>query len=118
MRSLNRNKRKIYYATRVGETAIFDEYGNETGETTPIYSAKKELMCNISPALGEEVVQSFGNLPDYNRTISVSDNKCPIDEDSIIWFDTDKTGRHNYIVIRKADSKNGILYALKEVSVT
>lgn len=118
MRCLNRNKRKIYYATRVGETTIFDEYGNETGETKPLYSATREMMCNISPALGEEAAQSFGNLPDYSRTISVSDTKCPIDEDSIVWFDTDKTGHHNYIVIRKADSKNGILYALKEVSVT
>lgn len=118
MRSLNRNKRKIYYANRIGETKQIDEYGNETGETTPIYGTVKELWCNVSPALGEEAVQAFGNLSGYSRTISVSDVKCPIDENSIVWFGAERTDRHNYIVIRKADSKNGILYALKEVSVT
>ncbi len=118
MRSLNRNKRKIYYANRLGDTPHIDEYGNETGETTPMYSTAKELWCNISPSVGEEAVQAFGNLSGYSRTISVSDRNCPMDENSVIWFGVNPTDRHNYIVIRKADSKNGILYALKEVSVT
>ena len=37
MRSLNRNRREIYYALRVGEVANVDEYGNETGESTPSF---------------------------------------------------------------------------------
>lgn len=118
MRSLNRNKRKIYYANRIGETAFVDEYGNESGETIPMYSAARELWCNISPSVGEEAVQAFGNLSGYSRTISVSDKKCDIDENSIIWFGSNPPNPHNHIVIRKADSKNGILYAVKEVSVS
>ena len=118
MRNLNRNRRWIYYANRTGETADIDEYGNETGESTPTYSEAVGFWCNISATRGEEAVEAFGSFTDYVRTISVADNDCPIDEDTIIWFGTQPPEPHNYIVVRKADSKNGILYALREVTVT
>ena len=118
MRSLNRNKRQIYYALRTGDTANVDEYGNETGERTPTYGERIALRCHISAATGQEAVQAFGSFTGYSRTMSVADNLCPIEEDSIIWFGIEPTDPHNYIVVRKADSKNGILYALQEVTVT
>ena len=118
MRSLNRNKRKIYYALRTGDTANVDDYGNETGERTPTYGKEIALMSNISAATGEEAVQAFGSFTGYSRTMSVADIRCPIEEDSIVWFGAEPPAPHNYIVVRKADSKNGILYALQEVTVT
>lgn len=118
MRSLNRNKRLIYYAKRTSEVANIDEYGNETGETTPVYTTPTPLYCNVSAAYGEEIVSAFGSFTNYSRTISVADNACPIDVDSIVWFGVKPTDPHNYVVVRKADSKNGILYALQEVTVT
>lgn len=118
MRSLNKNKRSIYYALCTGETANVDEYGNETGESTPTYGEKKALRVNISAASGEEAVQAFGSFSGYTRTVCVSDISCPIEEDSVIWFGIEPTEPYNYIVVRKADSKNGILYALQEVTVT
>lgn len=117
MRNLNRNKRQIYYALRLGETVNTDEYGNETGERTPTYGEPLALMCNVSPALGEDAVQAFGSFTDYTRTMCVAENDCPIDESSIVWFGVEPPTAHNYIVVRKADSKNGILYALQEVTV-
>lgn len=118
MRDLNRNKRQIYYALRNGEVANIDEYGNETGELTPVYGAVTPQMCNVSAASGEDAVRAFGNFTGYSRTMFVADNNCPIDEDTIVWFEADPLDPHNYIVVRKADSKNGILYALQEVTVT
>lgn len=118
MRTLNRNKRTIYYALRTGEVENIDEYGNETGETTPVYDPPVELKCNISAATGADAVQAFGSFTNYSRTMCVSDPACPIDEDSIVWFGVPHTDPHNYLVVRKADSKNGILYALREVTVT
>ena len=59
MRNLNRNRRTIYYALRTGETPNVDEYGNETSESTPTYSAITLLRCNVSAAVGSEVVQAF-----------------------------------------------------------
>lgn len=118
MRDLNRNKRLIYYANQVSEVANQDEYGNLTGETTPIYGATNEFYCNISAATGVDAVEAFGSFTNYSRTISVADVNCPIDEKSIVWFGVNPPNPHNYIVVRKADSKNGILYALREVTVT
>ncbi len=117
MRSLKRNKRPIYYALKVDETADKDEYGNETGEVTPVYGAAVALDVNISAATGEDAVQAFGSFTGYSRTMYVADNACPIEEDSIVWFGIEPTEPHNYIVVRKADSKNGILFALREVTV-
>lgn len=118
MRNLNRNKRLIYYALRTGEKADVDEYGNETGESTPTYGEKQALMCNVSAATGTEAVQAFGSFSGYSRTMVIADNSCPIEEDSIVWFGIEPTNRYNYIVVRKADSKNGILYALQEVTIS
>jgi hypothetical protein len=38
-------------------------------------------------------------------------------EQTAVWFGVATTEPYNYIVTRKADSKNGILYALQEVKV-
>lgn len=118
MRTLNRNKRKIYYALRIGEAIDYDEYGNETSETTPVYDTSVELKCNVSATTGADAVQAFGSFTNYVRTMCVSDPNCPIDENTIVWFGVEPNEPHNYIVTRKADSKNGILYALQEVTVT
>lgn len=117
MRNLNRNKRSIYYALQIDEETDLDDYGNETGETTPVYGAPIELKCNISAATGTDAVEAFGSFTGYSRIICVSDPDCPIDEKSIVWFNIEPEEPHNYIVVRKADSKNGILYALQEVTV-
>lgn len=117
MRNLNRNKRVIHYALYMGDEPIYDAYSNETGERKPIYSEIKKLSCNISAASGEEAVQAFGSFTNYSRIACVSDNDCPIAEHTIVWFGAATTGPHNYIVTAKADSKNGILYALLEVKV-
>lgn len=118
MRTLHRNKRRIYYALKVGDEKVFDEYGNETGEVTPIYGDPVEFWCNVSSAGGYESVEAFGSFTAYSRTVCVSDISCPIAEDSVIWLGVTPDEQHNYIVVRRADSKNGILYALQEVTVS
>lgn len=117
MRCLRRNKRQIHYAIYIGDEPIMDEYGNETGESEPLYGDTVELMCNVSAASGDDAVQAFGSFTNYTRAVCVSDNRCPIEERTIVWFGVNTDEPHNYIVTRKADSKNGILYALKEVTV-
>lgn len=117
MRDLNRNKRRIYYAQYKGELPLEDANGFETGEIEPIYGDIQELYCNVSSASGEDAVQAFGSFTNYTRTICVADTDCPISERTIIWFGVAETEPYNYVVTRKADSKNGILYALQEVKV-
>jgi hypothetical protein len=118
MRTLNRNKRQVYYALHINDEPILDEHGNETSETAPVYGEPVALLSNVSGATGADAVQAFGNFTNYSRTMCVADPNCPIDENAIVWFGVSPTDPHNYIVTRKADSKNGILYALREVTVT
>lgn len=117
MRTLNKNKRTIYYALYLGETENTDASGYLTSESTPAYGPPEMLNCNISASVGAEATEVFGGFTNYTRAITVSDINCPMDEDSIVWYGITTDQPHNYIVTKKADSKNGIMYALLEVKV-
>ena len=120
MRDLLRNQRTIYYALRTGELENTDDNGNLTGESTPIYGEKTMLRCHVSASVGNDTVSEFGSFTNYSRTLTVSNINCPIDEDTVIWFGVtpDHDTPPNYIVTKRADSKNGILYALLEVEAS
>lgn len=117
MRTLERNKRPLYYALYLGEVENVDANGHLTSERTPTYGTKTKLDCNVSASAGSDIVEAFGGFTNYTRTITVADTDCPMDENSIVWFGVSIDQPHNYIVTKKADSKNGILYALLEVKV-
>lgn len=117
MRSLQRNWREIYYAVPQGTESIVDEYGNDTLEIRHIYSEPVALSVNISANVGQEAVDTFGLLSGYSRTITFGGSEtCPLVEGSRVWFGVKPTGQHNYVVIKVADSKNGFLIALREVT--
>lgn len=117
MRSLQRNWRDIYYAVPQGSEPIKDEYGNDTLEVRRIYSDPKLLSVNVSANVGQEAANTFGMLSGYNRTITYGGSEtCPLVEGSRVWFGVDYSGPHNYLVIKVADSKNGFLIALREVT--
>ena len=115
MRSVQRNHRIIWYANPTGETEpILDEYGNDTLEVRTIYHEPKKIKCNVGASGGKDVVEIFGSVTEYNRTISFA-GVCPLVEDSKVWFEKDPTLPHNYVVVRVADAKNDVLVALREV---
>jgi hypothetical protein len=114
MRDLKRNHRTFYYATVTGIESILDEYGNDTLETRTKYSAPLTLKANVSANIGQDAVEIFGTQTEYSRTVSMVN--CPLKEGDKIWFDVDPMGEHNYVVAKVADSKNGFLVALREVS--
>ena len=117
MRNLMRNTRLLYYAEPIGEERDIDENGYETGGVSTIYGDAQELRCNVSANYGEQSMQVFGDIGDYSRTISVADNDCPLNTRCVVWFGITPSEPHNYIVVGRADSKNGVLYALREVNV-
>lgn len=116
MRSLQRNWRELHYAIPVSTEPIVDEYGNDTLELSTVYSDPVALRVNVSANAGQEAVEVFGALTDYSRTVTYCGAECPLTEGSIVWFNTDISKSHNYTVIRVADSKNGFLIALREVT--
>lgn len=116
MRNLLRNGRDLYFALVTGEEPIFDEYGNDTLEVRAIYGSPTPLKCNISANTGQESANVFGSQTQYSRVISIAGTSCPLEEGARIWFGADTESAHNYTVVKVADSKNGFLIALREVS--
>lgn len=116
MRDLNRNKRKLWYATKVGSKPILDEYGNDTLEVEEVFSSPLYLLANVSANAGQEAVEVFGSQTEYSRTVSITGVECPLVEGCRVWFGIEPDAQANYTVVRVADSKNGYLIALREVT--
>lgn len=127
MRSLNRNKQRIYYSLYSSKTPILDEYGNQTGEYETTYATPVALDINVSAARGTSDVEQFGINLNYSKSMVTNDLNCPIDETTRLWVGKDAfetveevttVTPHNYVVVSVAKSINSITYAIKEVSVT
>lgn len=127
MRSLCRNKQRIYYALYDKKTPVVDEYGNETGEFDTSYSDPVVYYINVSAARGTAEVEQFGINANYTKTMVTTDMACPITETTHLWVgkkatetvgETEVVVPHNYVVVSVARSINSITYAIKEVSVT
>lgn len=142
MRDLKRNQRSIWYAVPVNTVPILDDYGNDTLEVETVYLPPALLRCNVSASVGQEAVEVFGSQTEYNRTITITGLECPLFEGCQVWFTPksipnfyvtadgqfytasdgtvlrldDTSQVENYVVVRVADSKNGFLVALREVT--
>ena len=126
MKTLTRNKIRIYYANYHDKTPIKDEYGNLTGEYKITYGDPVAVMANVSAARGESTTRQFGEDVSYDRIIVLDDSTFPIAETSILWIDTPpeisdggttKTP-HDYIVKQVAPSLNSVSIAVSKVNVT
>jgi hypothetical protein len=126
MRTLTRNKIRIFYANYRDKLPIKDEYGNLNGEYKISYTNPIAVWANVSAARGEATTQLFGDDVRYDRLIVLDDPHFPITETSILWIDTlpniAEDGRtktpHDYIVKRVAASLNSISIAVSKVSIT
>lgn len=125
MRTLARNKIRIYYANYSGKVPILDEYGNLTGEYDIVYDNPVEIKANVSAARGESTTRQFGEDEGYDRVIVMDDPKAPINVSSVLWIDTvpeiNEDGStdtpYDYIVKQVAPSLNSISIAVSKVSV-
>lgn len=119
MRTLRRNKQKIYYALYSEKTDAVDSQGYFTGEEVKTYGEPVALRINVSPAERDLTVEPFGTATDYSHTMVTCDMDCPIDEETILWIGKDpSTDPHNYRVVRVAKSLNNIMYAIREADVS
>lgn len=147
MKTLWRNQRTIYYCLYQGNVPIYDEFGNETGETRVSYGEATALRANVSAATGSAQVEQFGNLDSYDKVIVTDWMDCPIDENSVLFIDkapefteqefytvtraeditgetvtvgteTAKTPLYDYTVRRVAKSLNSVSIAVRKVNVS
>lgn len=109
----------MWYANLESSTPVVTEDGNETGESDDKFTDPPvELSVNVSAATGQAVAEAFGAFTDYSRAISTCDMDCPLKVGSRVWFGVEPPAEHNYVVVRRADSLNCLLYALREVTVS
>lgn len=124
MRCLERNKRPFYYCLYLREEDMRDDEGDYTGETRIVYSEPQRAEHNISPATGNTSTEQFGNDIKYDKVIVLDDMSCPIDENSVLFVDSepsyDKDGnpRYDYVVKKVAPSINSISIAIAKVKVS
>ena len=118
MRTLQRNKRDVWYSLYQGETELTDAEGKFTGETAVTYAKPVKIRANVSPATGYSNAEIFGNLTDYDRVIVTDEVDIPVDENSVIWLDSSPTdGEYNFLVRRVARSFNSVSIAVRKVDV-
>ena len=125
MRTLNRNKIRIFYANYRDKVPLKDEYGNMNGEYDVLYSNPIAIDANVSAARGEATTRQFGDDESYDRVIVLDDPKLPIAVTSILWIDTppeiaedgSTETPHDYIVKQVAVSLNSVSIAVSKVNV-
>ena len=125
MRTLARNKVRIFYANYRDKVPLRDEYGNLTGEYDIAYDNPVEIKANVSAARGEATTRQFGDDEGYDRVIVLDDPKLPIAVTSILWIDTlpeiaedgSTDTPHDYIVKQVATSLNSVSIAVSKVNV-
>lgn len=126
MRTLNRNKRDIWYALLVGKEETRDADGLLNGEPKLIYSKPVKMRMSMSVSSGANNLGSqgmvtldpYGITTAYTHRMVTEDMRCPINEESLIWYGADPAKPHNFKVTRVSKSLNHITYYIKEVDVS
>lgn len=143
MRTLNRNKQKLYYSNQTNEktpvyarnadgtikTVDVDGVSTQviTGYTEKAYSLPQEFEGNIALSGGEVVNVDFGiDASAYDAVLVLNKNEINITETSLIWADSEPTYKDvektivdpysaDYRVTRVSPSLNQSKYLLAKV---
>ena len=119
MRTVQRNKRTIYYALYLGDTELKDGDGNYTGEHGDSYATPVKTRMNVSGGRGQAEIELFGIDNPFTRTAVTDDLETPFNTDTVFWFETDPVAEeHNYRCTAVARTINQVVIALAEVSRT
>lgn len=114
MRTLKRNKVKVWYKNLSGETEILRN-GIRTGEFDKDYD-EGYIMANVAPATGNASIEPFGVEANYTHIMAVEGTDCPITETSILWMGSEEEPEY-FMVVRIAKSLNHIRYAIRSTEV-
>lgn len=118
MRTLQRNKRTIYYALYDGVTEVVDSDGNYTGEQEVSYGEVQTAKMNVSGGRGQAEIELFGVDNPFTRSAVTDDLTTPFNTDTIFWFEADpKTDPHNYRCTGISRTINQVVLALAELDI-
>ena len=125
MRTLNRNRQLIYYATFVSKSEVKDEYGNPTGAWQITYSSPITAMWNVSYVKSDAEVEMFGISAMSTIRIVAPKDGFSLDEASILWYGKEPVTPydatkplHNYALAGIRPSLNNVVFYAKKVDVS
>ncbi len=106
MRTLGKNKRRIWYAPLLTEQNAVDDEGHITSEKVRVYGTPKEAWVNYSSERGESVTALFGETKDYDLVIACTKEELPVSESDVLWVNTEPHKANDYRIVRISDSIN------------
>lgn len=117
MRTLAKNKQKLYKVSFEGTVEQTDAYGNYTGEKVRQYSSPQEVWINFRTLAGLTTSEIFGNSSDYDMT-AVS-NEPILQKNDLLFYElptstTDLLQRYDLKVEEISPSLNTYVYGFKE----
>lgn len=144
MRILWRNKEFLYYANPASESYVTDTNGYKTGEKTITYGTPTKVRMSMAISSGANNLGSqgmaelerYGIATGYTHRAVTDDMDCQMGEESHIWYKINPTRTvtvtrtvngvsvteqtevpvpYNFVVVRKAQSLNHLIFYLKEV---
>lgn len=119
MRTIQRNRREVWYALYQGVTDVMDDEGNYTGEQEVSYTTPVKAMMNVSGGRGRAMVEEFGIDNPFTHTAVTSDLTTAFNTDTIWWFGkTPSDGAHNFRCTGISRTPNQVVIALAEVEVS
>jgi len=119
LRTVQRNKRTIYYALYEGVAEVVDSDGNYTGEQEVKYGEIQTARMNVSGGRGQAEIELFGVDNPFTRTAVTDDLETPFNTDTIFWFDADPlVDPHNYRCTGISRTINQVVIALAEIGVS
>ena len=121
MRTLQRNRREIWYALYSGVTDVVDDDGYKTGETDVTYETPVKTFMNVSGGRGVAEAQFFGIENPFTRVAVTDDMTTAFNTDTVFWFEKtpgEDMDDYNYVCTGVVTTINGRVIALKEVDVT
>ena len=129
MRSLKKDKKKIYIARKLPSDPILDSDGNPTGEYAKVYDIPIELALNVKPISNETDQKMFGE--DTNKMIKITytfydSQGFEIEIFSAVWIDTEPNGiltdgdsnnpmNNNYLVVKTINFGNQNVAYIKRI---
>ena len=118
MRTVQRNKRTIWYALYNGVTEVVDEDGNYTGEQEVSYGEPIQARMNVSGGRGQAEIELFGVDNPFTRTAVTDDLDTLFNTDTIFWFEADPlVDPHNYRCTGVSRTINQVVLALAELDI-
>ena len=132
MRTLAKNKQKMYYARLKCEedeyeldddgnkiVSFIDEEGNiyykETGEKILIYHEPVLFYGNISMSGGESSIKEYGiDTSSYDAVLVLDKDEIPIEETSLLWFESEPTYKDSDKTILEINMADFRVLAIKQ----